>query len=170
MNRAIVIWCSTIGLALVAFSVPAAERPYVQLRVLSMDSAQRLAAAAAHACRQQGYQVTAAVVDRAGTLLALARDPLAGAHTVEVARRKAYAAASFQSSTLALQANTGMQALNSVPEVLLLGGGVPVQVGGHFYGAVGVSGAPALKVAGDRDDQCARAGIDAIRESLEFSD
>ena len=148
----------------------AQERPYVAVRTLSMETANRLALEAARACAEQGYQVAAAVVDRGGALLALARDPLAGPHSVEVARRKAYSAASFQSSTLDLQARSGMQTLIAAEHVLLIGGGVPVDVGGQFYGAVGVSGAPAREVTGDVDHECAQAGIDAIREALEFAE
>jgi uncharacterized protein GlcG (DUF336 family) len=35
---------------------------------------------------------------------------------------------------------------------------------------VGISGAPAKKISGDVDDECARAGIEAIREAIEFSE
>ena len=47
---------------------------------------------------------------------------------------------------------------------------MPVQIGGHYYGAIGVSGAPVEKISGDVDDACARAGIDAIREDIEFAE
>jgi uncharacterized protein GlcG (DUF336 family) len=53
---------------------------------------------------------------------------------------------------------------------LLLGGGLPISVGGQFYGGIGVSGAPAEKNAGDVDEECARAGIDIIKEELEFAE
>lgn len=147
-----------------------ASQPYVQFRTLSMETANQVALEAARACAAQGYQVTAAVVDRSGQLLALSRDPSSGPHTVEVARRKAYAAATFQSSTLELQQRDGMQTLNHSADVLLVGGGLPVQVGGRFYGAVGVSGAPAKELTGDVDQACAQAGIDAVREALEFAE
>ena len=39
-----------------------------------------------------------------------------------------------------------------------------IESGGSLVGGIGVSGAP----GGDRDDVCAKAGIDAIRDSLEF--
>lgn len=148
-----------------------AEEPaYLQTRVLSLALANQLALNAAQHCRRQGYQVAVAVVDRGGRLLSFVRDPLAGAHTIEVAQRKAFSAATFQTSTLDLQGRGGMQRLNSVSEVLLVGGGVPVQVGGRFYGAVGVSGAPAEQVTGDVDHACAEAGIASIRETLEFAE
>jgi len=160
---------AALGPALTATPVANADAPApasIQFRVLSFESAQRLALAAAQACRQQGYQVAAAVVDRSGRLLAFARDPLAGPHTIAVSQAKAYSAASFQTPTSQMQ---GREALNGAPGVLLVGGGVPVRVGGYFYGAVGVSGAPAERHMGDRDEACARSGIEAIREVLEFS-
>jgi len=55
------------------------------------------------------------------------------------------------------------------PRVLLLGGGVPIQTSGYFYGGIDVSGAPAEKISGDTDDLCAKAGIEAIREVLDFA-
>ena len=55
------------------------------------------------------------------------------------------------------------------PGVLLLGGGLPINIAGHFYGAVAVSGAPAEKTSGDIDEACAAAGIAAIEEALQFA-
>lgn len=165
-------WGAGLASALwLALAAPAhAAQPYVQYRVLSMETANQLALEAARACAAQGYQVAAAVVDRSGQLLALVKDPLAGTHTIEVARRKAFSSASFQAGTLELQQRGSMATLNHAGDVLLIGGGLPVQVGGRFYGAVGVSGAPAKEVTGDVDEACARAGIDAVREALEFAE
>lgn len=159
----------TLILAGIMLAQPAlAEPPYIATRVLSFATANKLAVAAAEACRKQGYQVTASVVDRNGNLLALVRDPLAGTHTLEVSRLKAVTAASFQTPTIEMQ--KGFEGLRQAPNVLLIGGGVPVRIGGQFYGAVGVSGAPARKITGDVDDECARAGIAAIREDIEFGE
>jgi len=156
-------------LFLLAAAAPAAAESAapasVQIRILSFETAQRLALGAAQACRRQGFQVAAAVVDRNGRLLAFARDPLAGPHTIAVSQAKAYSAATFQSATSQM---AGREALRGAPGVLLIGGGLPVRVGGYFYGAVGVSGAPADQRIGDRDEACARTGIDAVREALEF--
>ncbi|MEL6220696.1 MAG: heme-binding protein, partial [Pseudomonadota bacterium] len=43
-------------------------------------------------------------------------------------------------------------------------GGLPVMSAGSIVGGVGVSGAPEPAI----DDDCARAGIDAISDRLEF--
>lgn len=153
-------------LTLLALTVSAQEAPSVQIRLLNAELSQQLAGAAMTACRKQGYQVAVAVVDRAGNLQAFVRDPLAGPHTIDVSLGKAYAAASFQTATTQMMDN---ELLRHAPRVLLIGGGLPVVIGGHMYGALGVSGAPARKRTGDVDEECAQAGIDAIREELEFA-
>ena len=68
-----------------------------------MELANQLAMSAAQACRKKGYQVAVSVVDRGGNLLAVVRDPLAGAHTVDVSLRKAQTAATFQTDTITMQ-------------------------------------------------------------------
>jgi uncharacterized protein GlcG (DUF336 family) len=154
-------------LALVVSAAGADEPPYVKTRVLTMDSANTVAMAAARACYKQGYQVAVAVVDRYGNLLAFVRNPLAGAHTIRLAQDKAYTAATIQDSTLVM--GPQLQFLKGVNHVSIVGGGVAIKVGGYMYGAVGVSGAPMKKRPGDLDDQCARDGIKAIQEQLEFA-
>lgn len=137
----------------------------VEIKVLSAGLANAAVVAAAQHCRSAGYQVAVAVVDRGGNLLAFLRDPLAGPHTVEVSRLKAYSAVTYQAPTSAMMRR---EELRYTPGLLLVGGGLPVEIGGSLYGAIGVSGAPAKKVTGDSDEECARAGIEAIRETLEF--
>ena len=56
--------------------------------------------------------------------------------------------------------------LNFAPGILLIVGGVPINFGGHFYGGVAVAGAPDLEV----DEKCARAGIEAVADIMEFAD
>ena len=147
--------------------VSADNKAFVTTRTLAFETANQLAIEAAQACRKQGYQVAVSVVDRNGNVLAMLRDPLAGTHTLEVSRQKAYTAATFQTATTEMK---NFDALRFAPEVLLVGGGVPIKVGGHFYGAVGVSGAPAKKITGDVDEECALAGIETISEALEFAE
>ena len=152
------------------FSASAEDKAFVNSRSMSAETANKLAITSLRACQKQGYQVSAAVVDRNGTLLAFIRDPLAGNHSISVATRKAYTAATFQTSTISMMQRKSFDALRYADKVLLIGGGVPVKVGGHFYGAIGISGAPAKKVTGDVDHACAEKGIEAIREIIEFSE
>lgn len=141
--------------------------PYVQARILTFEAANRVAVAAARQCQGLGHQVAVAVVDRYGNLLAFARDPFAGAHTITIAEYKAYTAATFQGATIELPER--LQFLKGTPKLSLVGGGVPIQVGGYMYGAVGVSGAPRRSKPGDVDHLCAVAGVSAIQEELEFA-
>jgi uncharacterized protein GlcG (DUF336 family) len=111
-----------------------------------------------------------AVVDRQGVLIAFVRDPLAGAHTVDVAIAKAYTSASTKTPTLAISSEF-FAGLRPTPRTMFVGGALPISIGGHLYGAVGVSGSrtPSEKLAGTNDEACAKAGIDAVRAVLEFA-
>jgi len=143
------------------------EAAFVATRILSAATANKIAVAAEKECKKRGYQVAVAVTDRFGNLLAFTRDPLSGAHTSGIAQDKAYTAATFQGATVDLAERLAF--LKGTPRVSLVGGGVPVMAGGYMYGAVGVSGAPRDKKPGDIDDACARAGIAAVKEALEFA-
>ena len=150
-----------------AAGTPADDKTFVTVRVLTAPTANQIAVAAEQACKKKGYQVSVAVVDRYGNLLSFIRDPLSGSHTINVSQSKAYTAATFQGATIELAER--LKLLKGTPGISLVGGGVPIRVAGYMYGAVGVSGAPREKIAGDVDDDCARAGIDAVRDALEFA-
>jgi uncharacterized protein GlcG (DUF336 family) len=139
-----------------------------QLKQLTPEAALVAAQAALTACRKAGYQVAVAVVDRAGVTQVLLRDRLAGPHTVEVAPRKAWTAASLKIPTTAFanetQAGKPLSGLRALPQFMAVGGGLPIEGGGNLFGGIGVSGAP----GGDADEACAAAGVRAISDELEF--
>ena len=145
-----------------------AQEALVTYKSLSPELAQDLARAAVADCRKRGFQVTVAVVDRFGITQVLLRDRFAGPHTVSTASGKAWTAASFRTSTTELNAISQpgmMQAgIRQLPGAVIVGGGVTVEAAGTLLGAVGVSGAP----GGDADEACAKAGIDAVRDKLDF--
>ena len=153
---------------LVASHSALAQQGTYQTKSLTPETALIAAKAALEACRKAGYQVTVAVVDRAGLLQTLLRDRYAGAHTIEVASNKAWTAASFRTSTsdLANETQPGkpMSGLRNLPKFLAAGGGLVIQAGGSTLGAIGVSGAP----GGEADDGCAAAGVAAIADAIEF--
>jgi uncharacterized protein GlcG (DUF336 family) len=163
INKSILGWFVLV----MAGQALADEIPFVQTRTLSATLANQAMLAAYSECSKRGFHVAVALTSRDGQLQAFLRSPLAGPHTVQVSQRKAYTAATYQSSTLSMRER---EELKFSPGVLLLGGGLPISIGGHFYGAIAVSGAPAEKITGDVDQQCAQSGIDAIREVLEFSE
>ncbi len=162
------------NLSLVAFAlfgltgVVSAQEATFQTKSLTPETALIAAKAAMQSCREQGYQVAVAVVDRAGLTQVFLRDRFAGAHTVDIATNKAWTAASFRTSTLSLAVDTQpgkpMSGIRGAPRVLAAGGGVLVEAGGFAFGAIGVSGAP----GGEADEACAQAGIKAIADAIEF--
>lgn len=131
--------------------------------VLPLGTANRAIHAAIEACKKDGYRVSVSVVDRAGVLRAMGRADGAGPHTVDSSRKKAYTAASLRRPTTELaeliaKAPT-LQALGEINEhMLLLGGGLPIEIGGEVVGGIGVGGAPGAHL----DDACAQDGLDAI--------
>ncbi len=137
-------------------------------RNLTLDTALKMAQAALISCRDGGYQVAVAVVDRGGNPQVILRDRFAGPHTPETARRKAWTAISFRTNTTELaeltQPGNPQSGMREIPGALALGGGLMVQAAGSIVGGIGVSGAP----GGDLDDACAQAGIDAVADDLAF--
>ncbi len=131
--------------------------------VLSLGLANKAIQAALETCTKDGYRVSVSVVDRDGVLRAMGRADGAGPHTVDSSRKKAYTAASLRRPTSELAdliANVPtLQALREINgEVLVLGGGLPIEIGGEVVGGIGVGGAPGTHL----DDACAQGGLDAI--------
>ncbi len=163
----------SISLAAIAVSALGGAAAFAQdatfaTKSLTPETALIAAKAALEQCRKDGYQVAVAVVDRAGLLQVLLRDRFAGAHTIDLAPNKAWTAVSFRIPSAALgvetQAGKPMSAIRSHPKVLAAGGGQVIEAGGSALGGIGVSGAP----GGEADDACAKAGIKAIADAIEF--
>ncbi len=160
-----------IGTALVlalASGTAAAQEATFNIRTLTPDTALKAAQAALKSCRDSGYQVAVAVVDRSGLAQVMLRDRFAGAHTPKTAIGKAWTAVSFRTSTTDMaretQAGKPASGIRELPNVVMVGGGLLIEAGGSILGGIGVSGAP----GGDADDVCAKAGIAAIKDALEF--
>ena len=154
--------------ALMGFSYSAAadeDSPYLTIKRMTMETANAVALAAVLACREQGVQSSATVVDKNGTVQAVVRDTLAPPVSITVSRLKAYTAANFSVATseLGRQANSS---LANVPGLMMGAGGVLIEAGGTIYGAVGVSGAP----SGETDEACAKAGVAVVIDDLEMAD
>ena len=144
------------GVGIVAGIVVAAQGLVMQ-RNLSLAMAKSIAEATLAECKSKGFSTAAAVVDRAGQVLVILRDEQATAQTAEMARRKAYTARMFRTSTLEFQKRTSdptLAAQRDVADILALGGGVPIQVGADTIGGVGSSGS-----SQEMDDACAKAGV-----------
>jgi uncharacterized protein GlcG (DUF336 family) len=143
----------------------AAGQGLVTQRNLSLAMAQTIAEATIAECRAKGFHTAAAVVDRAGQVLVILRDEQATAQTAEMARRKAYTARVFRSTTLEFQKRTAndpsLYPQRDVADILALGGGVPILVGNEIVGGVGSSGS-----SQEQDDACAKAGVAKVANLL----
>ena len=159
---------SALAVALALVAPVRAQDALVTYKSLSPELALDLARAALGECRKRGYQAAVAVVDRFGVTQVMLRDRFAGPHTPSTATNKAWTAVSFRTNTRDLiqpaQPGQPLAGLGNLPHVVLLGGGVMIEAGGSLLGAVGVSGAP----AGEEDERCAKAGLEAIRDKIEF--
>ncbi len=146
-------------------SVSAEEAsPTVNLKRLSLETANKVAQGAIEACRKQGIQVGVTVVDRDGIVQVAMRDTIAAQITVPISRMKAFTAVNFNAATSAMsdRANTP---IGGIDGLLMAAGGLPIQAGGQLLGGVGVSGAP----SGETDEGCAQAGIDVVIDDLEMA-
>jgi uncharacterized protein GlcG (DUF336 family) len=157
-----------LTLAALALQPARSQDALVTFKSMTPELALELAQATLAACRARGFQVAVAVADRSGVTQVLLRDRFAGPHTVPTATAKAWTAATFRTGTgdLVAISQPGMPqaGLRALPGVVVIGGGLPVEAGGALVGAVAVSGAPGA----DADEACARAGIEAVRDKLEF--
>jgi uncharacterized protein GlcG (DUF336 family) len=162
MNRAAQI--GVVAALSVGFGSPAHAQGVVTQKNLSLSMAKTIAEGALDECKKQGFNTAVVVLDRAGQLLVLMRDEAASPVTLEMARRKAYTAKMFRTSTLDWAKRTADPALapqRNLADVLALGGGVPIMVGNDAIGAVASSGS-----SPERDDACARAGIARVADLL----
>ena len=161
-----------IGLAALSFSARAAlagdDAALVTYKSLSPEVALEAAQAALKKCRDNGFQVAVSVVDRFGQPQVMLRDRFAGPPSAQTAADKAYTALSFRSATsdLAKSIRSGQMdaGLTRLPHVVMLAGAVVIEAGGSLLGGIGVAGAP----GGNKDEECAKAGLDAIRDKIDF--
>ena len=157
---------SASALALSLIATAAGAQAVRTEKNISLELANQIAAATVASCSAAGYNVAAAVVDRAGSLRALQRADNAGPHTLSSSQAKAYTSASAKNTTLAMmenaQKNPAAANLVYMPGFLLLGGGVPIKVGNEVIGAVGVGGAP----GGHLDEKCAMDALEKVKDQL----
>ncbi|MDI3469005.1 MAG: hypothetical protein OJF62_001068 [Pseudolabrys sp.] len=149
-------------------AIPAAghaDSALVTYKSIAPDTALELAEAALKKCRADGYQVAVIVLDRFGAPLVGLRDRYASLGAWDIATGKAWTAINFGRDTSVLIKDGNITpALARAPRVMLSAGGVIIEAAGSIIGGVGVAGAP----GGDKDEACAKAGLDAVRDKLDF--
>ncbi len=161
MNQriAVALLCSAM-----TWPVWAEDSMLVSVKRLTLDVATTVAQGAIEACRKQGIQIAATVVDRDGVVQVQLRDTIAAPITVSISKMKAYTAVNFNAATSALSSRADTP-IGRIDGLVMSAGGVPIQVGGSLIGGVGVSGAP----SGATDEECAMAGVAKVMDDLEMS-
>jgi uncharacterized protein GlcG (DUF336 family) len=152
-----------LSVALLCAALVAPRSSAAQLadaKVITLPAAKAMVAAAQAEARKNNWNVTVAVVDAAGELIALERMDGAALTTVAVATGKARTAARFRRETRLLDSavTAGRIQTLAFEGVVPIEGGVPVLHNNVVIGAVGVSGATSVQ-----DAQVAKAGIAVLK-------
>lgn len=128
-------------------------------KVLNLDGARKIAAAAEAEAKKNGWNVVIVVVDDGGNLLYLQRMDGTQTGSIQVAIDKARTAQAFKRPTKVFEDAIagGRTAILGLNGALPLEGGLPVKVGDQMVGAIGVSG-----VTSQQDGQIAKAGVDSV--------
>ena len=149
------IYCLVVGVAFVA----PARAQLLDHKDLPLATAVAIATGAADYCKAQGYTVSVAVVGREAQVIVQLRGDDLPPHSIENSYRRAYTALTYRlpSSDIEkrVRSDAGNQ-LSHLAHVMAARGGLPITIGNDTIGAVAVSGAP----AGDKDEACAKAGLD----------
>ena len=157
---------SFAAIGLVCALASPASAQLLNEKSLSATMALTIAQTALETCTKQGYHVSVHVVGRDGEVLVAVRGDGAPPHTMENSQRKAYTARTFRMPSAEFvqrfvkdNPTTGLVHLS---RVIAAGGALPIKVGDDVIGASGVSGAPPP----DKDEACARAGLDKVVDRL----
>jgi glc operon protein GlcG len=126
---------------------------------IDLETARKVAAAAAAEGKKNGWTVAVAIVDTAGDLVYFERADDTQVASSQVAQEKARTAVRFKRPSKAFEENlaAGRLAVLGLPGVTPLEGGIPLVVHGKIIGAIGVSG-----VTSQQDGVCAQAGVDVL--------
>lgn len=139
----------------------------VKIERMDLGLATEIAERSVAACRDQGYWVSAVVVDRSANVQVVMRDTYAARFTMQIAEQKANAVIMAGTDTSSFVANRSdiRNELNNIDGLIMMEGGLPVKSGDTLLGAVGVSGAPGGKL----DAACAAKALESLKERLAFA-
>ena len=141
-------------------AAPLASAQTTDRRVITLDGAKAILAAAEAEAVKNKWTVAIAVVDESGNLIAFHRIDDTQVGSIDIALGKARTAARMKRPTKALEDAVagGRTVMLAIEGIMPLEGGVPVMLDGRVIGAVGVSG-----VTSQQDAQVAQAGAAALK-------
>jgi glc operon protein GlcG len=162
MIRSLFRCCTALGVALLMLiAKPSLSRAQlVQSSSIAAEGAQRAIAAALAEARKNNWNVSIAVVDPHGEMVAFLRMDGASIASTDVSRSKARTAARFRRPTFAYDSTVkaGRIQVLALEGMTPVEGGVPITINGQVVGAIGVSGATSAQ-----DAQMALAGAAAVQ-------
>lgn len=138
-------------------SAPSAPPPYGP--PITLAQAKKVMAAAEAEAKKSPFPVAIYIVEPTGEMVMMERMDNTQYGSVTLAQKKAEASAMFKRPSQVfqdhVQANVYLLTLGA-PTVV--GGGLPIEVGGKIIGAIGVSGSPGSA----QDEAVAKAGVEAL--------
>jgi glc operon protein GlcG len=152
------------GLAGIALSVAAAQAAQLaERKVLTLEIAKQISAAAEAEAAKNKWNVAIAIVDEGGHLVHLVKIDDTQYGSIDVAIQKAQTSVAFKRPTKVFEDAIagGRNAIIGLKGALPLQGGLPITQDGRVIGAIGVSG-----VKSAEDEQVAKAGLDALPNIL----
>ncbi len=160
------IAAGALSIAAVAATTSVRAQGVITTHRLSAPLAGEAALASVEHCKRMGYNVTAVLIDADGVRQATLRGDGSGPISLDTAYAKASTALYYRTDTIELvqrMQNLGAASIQAkVPNLVVAQGGVVIKMGDEVIGAIGISGGPGQ----DYDTQCARAGIDKIRDRM----
>lgn len=158
------IFTLTISIVFGILAQPLHAQDLFTQKLLPLELSTQAAMAAVKKCHDDGFKVSVAIVDQSGLLKVQLKADGAGPHTLDSSRRKAYTANSLRDSThkyaVLIAQKPELQSLARLNEnILLLGGGFPIKIGGEVVGGIGVGGAPGIEF----DEICASAALKVLK-------
>ncbi len=150
-----------LTLAALAFGPAHAQQ---QKTTLGLEAAKKIVATCEARAQKEGWNMVIAVVDDGGHLKHFSRMNNSFRKSIEIALLKAETSSGFPIATrqMADIARQRAPGIEHVPGIVTFGGGLPILTArGEQLGAIGVSGGTP-----EQDEQCAQAGLDAVRGEL----
>ena len=135
------------------------------IQSMSLPMAKALIKGAQAEAKKLGYNIVTSVYDNHGNIKAFERMDETSFGSIQVSQLKAKTAANFPVSTSDLAIRSAAMDANpysSIPDMLLLGGGLPIFTPEKVHiGSIGISGATP-----EVDTACAEKGIEQLYDEL----
>lgn len=144
-------------------AVPDAMNPPAYGETINLESAKKIAAAAAAEATKRNWQgMCIAVVGPSGDLVYFEKHDNCQYASITIAQHKARTAARYRRPTLVFERLIGkgdfFAYLTTLDDVIASRGGNPLMVSGKVVGAIGVSGG-----SGSQDEVISQAGLAALK-------